>query len=316
MHQDSQPGDFVIRPAGWANFKAVWRLVEQCNREDYEAGMVSEEYLRHTWEADGFDLAQDTWLACTAEKDPAGYLELEQEEPGVFFLLLYIDPAHRESDLGARLLRLAEQRARAKAAGGTPIRLGSRVSQRDLAGRRTFEAAGYSIKYSFLIMERVMETAPEPPEWPERIRVKEFSPGQDEQVTYQTDEAASEDKGYHQPLSFAGWAKRMGLNSPTFDPGLWFLAWDGAELAGVALNVIAAGAGTGWVDHLGVRREWRKQGLGMALLLHSLGAFYRRGVRRVRLSVDSHSLTQAPKLYERAGMKTIQEYHIYRLVLA
>jgi mycothiol synthase len=136
-------------------------------------------------------------------------------------------------------------------------------------------------------------------------------PGQDERVTYETDEEAAKDKGYHTPLSYEDWATRMGINSETFDPGLWFLACEGEKVVGVALNAHDHEPNTVWVDHLSVQREWRKRGIGKALLLHSFGEFYKRGIQIVKLNVDSKSLTNAPRLYENVGMKTVQQYHIY-----
>jgi ribosomal protein S18 acetylase RimI-like enzyme len=56
-----------------------------------------------------------------------------------------------------------------------------------------------------------------------------------------------------------------------------------------------------------VRRTWRKQGLGLALLLHTFGEFYRREKPRVGLGVDAQSLTGALRLYERAGMHSDPE---------
>jgi GNAT superfamily N-acetyltransferase len=156
-----------------------------------------------------------------------------------------------------------------------------------------------------------MDVPPPIPQWVEGITVRPFVSGKDDQATYQADEEAAEDKGYHQPLSYEAWVKRMRMDSEFFDPDLWFLAWQQDEVAGVALNLYHRDSKTGWVDHLSVRRAWRNMGIGKALLLHSLGEFYRRGVRNVKLSVDSKSLTNAPRLYEQVGMKTIQQYHIY-----
>ncbi len=45
--------------------------------------------------------------------------------------------------------------------------------------------------------------------------------------------------------------------------------------------------GIGWIRTLGVRRQWRKHGLGEALLLHSFGEFYRRGMKTIGLGVDA-----------------------------
>ena len=190
--------------------------------------------------------------------------------------------------------------------------LSTQVSARNLTLLELFLLNGYHSHLSFLIMELIMSEPPATPEWMNGIQVRSFIPAQDEQAIFRADEEAAEDKGYHQPLDFEGWSKRMGLGSERFDPGLWFLACDGNEIAGIALNYYDPRSATGWVDHLGVRRAWRKKGIGKALLLHTLGEFYRRGVKHIKLSVDSKSLTNAPDLYESVGMQTIHEYHIYR----
>ena len=77
----------------------------------------------------------------------------------------------------------------------------------------------------------------------------------------------------------------------------------GDEIAGVAVNRMRLAGG--WVGTLGVRRPWRKHGLGLALLYQSFGAFHQRGVKSVSLGVDAQNLTGATRLYERAGMRPI-----------
>ena len=99
----------------------------------------------------------------------------------------------------------------------------------------------------------------------------------------------------------------------SFDPSLWFLALDGGEICGVALCKIVGDQG--WVDVVGVRRPWRKRGLGLALLRQSLAEYHRRGVRKVDLSVDAESITGAPRLYGRAGMHLRESYVVYLIVL-
>ena len=71
----------------------------------------------------------------------------------------------------------------------------------------------------------------------------------------------------------------------------------------------------GWVGTLGVRRPWRKQGLGLALLHESFAAFHRLGPTRVGLGVDASSLTGATRLYERAGMSPIRQFDMYQKIL-
>ena len=66
---------------------------------------------------------------------------------------------------------------------------------------------------------------------------------------------------------------------------------------------------------LGVRREWRKKGLELALLHHAFGEFYQRGIPRAILVVDAGSLTGATRLYERAGMRVERAQNTYAKLL-
>jgi mycothiol synthase len=185
------------------------------------------------------------------------------------------------------------------------------VSGRNSQNQQIFTEADYARGLTFLMMEIEMQEPPPAAVWPEGIGVRPFIPNQDEEATYETDEEASADKGYSKPMSFADWAKRMSLKDDLFDPTLWFLACLEEEVIGVSLNFYLAERAYGLIDHLGVRRKWRGQGIGLALLQHSFAAFYARGIKKVRLNVDSGSLTNAPRLYEKAGMQTVQTYHIY-----
>jgi ribosomal protein S18 acetylase RimI-like enzyme len=69
--------------------------------------------------------------------------------------------------------------------------------------------------------------------------------------------------------------------------------------------------GVGWVGILGVRRQWRRRGLGRALLLKALQEFRSRGFREVGLGVDAASLTGATRLYESVGMRVTAQFDIY-----
>ena len=304
--------NWTVRPAALDDFDAVLGLITRLNWADYGEPMISADSLQRLWQSPTLRLATDTWLVASPEGQLAAYAQLLREGDTRFYPAVHVEEAYRESGIGTHLLRLAEARAMASRGKHPHITLTSRISQRNAAGTSTFEKAGYTRTLSFSMMEIRMVELPAPPQWPEGIAVRTFTVGQDEQATYAADEEASEDKGYHDPLSFEAWAQRMNLYGDSFDPALWFLACDGDQVAGVALCAYSQETHTGWVDHLGVRRRWRNRGIGMALLLHSLGEFYRRGTGRVKLSVDSHSLTHAPRLYRRAGMEIVQQYHIYR----
>jgi len=88
---------------------------------------------------------------------------------------------------------------------------------------------------------------------------------------------------------------------------------EGEQIAGVVLGY--SYPDLGWVRQLAVRRPWRSKGCGLNLLYHTFGVFYRRGLRRVGLVVDSENATGATRLYERAGMHVAQQFDTYRKVL-
>ena len=99
------------------------------------------------------------------------------------------------------------------------------------------------------------------------------------------------------------------LDAPGMDPGLWVLAWDEEELAGFALGFAAWHGvnGSGEVKSVGVRPAWRRRGLAESLVRSAFGRLHARGLRRVVLGVDASNETAAVRLYERVGMRIVQQ---------
>ena len=62
---------------------------------------------------------------------------------------------------------------------------------------------------------------------------------------------------------------------------------------------------------LGVRPQWRRRGLGTALLVASFRLFWERGLKAVGLGVDGENTTGAVRLYERAGMRVVHRFDSY-----
>lgn len=59
----------------------------------------------------------------------------------------------------------------------------------------------------------------------------------------------------------------------------------------------------GWIELLGTTGDWRRKGLGRALLLHGLHSLKSAGMDIAMLGVDSTSLTGANRLYESVGFR-------------
>lgn len=159
----------------------------------------------------------------------------------------------------------------------------------------------------FWRMDFKLSEAPPSPAWPEGIEVQPLVASEGERRFYATLEEAFSDHWGNVPVSFASGKKRRMRHG--FDPGIWFLAVADGKPTGAAISSISEGVGC--ANSLGVRRPWRKCGLGLALLQHAVGEFHRRGLRRVALGVDSASPTGTTRLYERAGLTVAQQHATY-----
>jgi GNAT superfamily N-acetyltransferase len=169
-------------------------------------------------------------------------------------------------------------------------------------------------------MATELDQSPPQPSFPPGITIRTMS-GEEElrDLVFAVEDAFRDHWGFvEQPFEqeYERWLHFI-RHEEDHDPSLWFLAVDGDEIAGASLCNPKSNLDPdmGWVSTLGVRRPWRRQGLGLALLHHSFEEFYRRGKNRVGLGVDAGSLTGATRLYERAGMSAIREFNILEKVL-
>ena len=207
----------------------------------------------------------------------------------------------------------AEERARAEGA--------ERIRSFFAAGNELeafVRPRGYRpVRASYTMEIELGEERPAPPASIAGIEIRAYRHPADEQRTYEAQEEAFEDHWDHTPQAIETW-REFTVRQTNFDPSLWFLAWDGDEVAGLSLNLPerSGDPGYGWVGTLGVRRVWRRRGIGEALLQESFRALHDRGQRRVRLSVDAESPTGATRLYERAGMRVIRHSNTWQLELA
>jgi ribosomal protein S18 acetylase RimI-like enzyme len=178
-------------------------------------------------------------------------------------------------------------------------------------------ARGYRpVRASYTMEIELAEAPPPAPAAIDGIDIRAYRPDEDEQRTYEAQEESFADHWDHSPQPIETW-REFGVKQTNFDPTLWLLACDGPEVAGLCLNFPerSGDPGYGWVGTLGVRRAWRRRGIGEALLRHSFRALHDRGRRSVRLSVDAESSTGAARLYERAGMRVIRQSNTWQLSL-
>ena len=246
----------------------------------------------------GMNLEQDARIALI-DGEVAGYGDVGDagKDGKAVYLDLRFHPEH--PDAIAPLFDFVEGRAGELVKPGGKIRVWAPEAAQDF--RTLIEDRGYAFdSYSFR-MGRELDGDISEPQWPEDISVRTFDRDNDTRLVYEVNQEAFEDEPGHVRDPYDEWA-HWAFREP-FDPELWFLAFDGGELAGISLCRPRRGddPDRGWVQALGVRRPWRRRGLGLALLLHSLREFQARGKARAGLGVSGEN-HGALELYERAGM--------------
>lgn len=169
-----------------------------------------------------------------------------------------------------------------------------------------FSALGFEpVRHSYR-MEIDLVAEPRMPAWPDGITVRTATRA-DHRSIHDAVVEVWRDTNDHYDETFEEWA-HWNVERESYDPDLWFLAEAGGKLAGFAIcRRDDVDHSAGYVGLLGVRRPWRRQGLGEALLLHSFAEFRRRGYTRATLGVDASSPTGATRLYERAGMRVYRD---------
>ncbi len=280
------------------------------------------EDLLNEFSLPGFDLERDIVLAHDDSENLVGFgMMWNLNRPAVRRTLdWFVDPTFLDSDIDAALLDRLEQRANEdldQIDAELRVCVQSHPPAKDLRQGQVLQTRGYEHVRSTYTMLRVMDTAPELPRVPAGLLIRPMNgSAEDVLLAAQAIFEAFNDHYGKIPEEFDVFFKRVQhrlLHTPGLEPSACFLAFDGDQVAGVAINNVQQidHPERGWVENLGVCRAYRKHGLGLALLLTSFNEFYTRGLREAGLGVDAGNLTGALRLYQRAGMVVEHEWHTY-----
>ena len=303
----------TLRPVQWTDLNAVAQLIyDVCEADGDTTVAVSPEELKHEWQNDGFNVDADAFLVQTEDERVVGYEEFGNEKDHVqLHADGYVHPDFKGLGIGTSLLRAVEVRAREDMKLAKPdlrVSIHSTIDNKDEEGHALHKTEGYfSTRYHWR-MEIKLDAAPSAPAWPDGIEVRPFVKDEHAVAVWQAQNEAFRDHPGSHDATFEEWLHSR-IDDPEYNPDLWAIAWDGKEVAGFSLNRFRMGIG--WIRSLGVRRPWRKKGLGIALLQLSFGEFYKRGKNVVGLGVDASNPTGATRLYQRAGMYAASEFVIY-----
>jgi mycothiol synthase len=301
------PEGYTTRAPTREDAEAVATLISACQIADTGETDMSVEELLDDWHP--LDLTEEAVIVTGPDGQIAAYADVLNRSFVTVSVYGYVHPDHRGMGIGTYLVAWGERWTRGhtpQAPDNVRVVVQHYINTANAGARRLLEDSGYNkpVRAMYVMETRLDETPPRP-HWPEGISVRNFVPGKDERAVFEAVEDAFRDM-WGRPR---GTFERFVGMTESFDPSLWFLALEGDEIAGVTLCKTLAGEG--WISVVGVSRPWRNRGLGLALLRHTLTEYQRRGIHKVSLSVDAESITGAPRLYGRAGMRVRESFIIH-----
>jgi mycothiol synthase len=295
--------DLNLRPAQWGDVNAVAQLIyDVCEADGDTTVAVTPEELKNEWKNEGFKLETDAFVVENNSDRVVGYCEfVDVKDHYSLRADGYVHPEFKGRRIGTTLVRAVEARARAEMKLAEPdvrVFIRNTIDNKDQAGHDLHKLEGFFPKRYHWRMEIKLEDTPPAPVWPKGVELRPFVKDGHAAAVWQAQNESFRDHWGSHDVTYEEFVHSR-FDDPEYDPALWAIAWDGEEVAGISINRFRMGIG--WIRSLGVRRPWRKKGLGLALLQHSFGEFYKRGKNTIGLGVDASNPTGATRLYQRAG---------------
>jgi mycothiol synthase len=227
-------------------------------------------------------------------------------------------PEWRRKGLGRAILHYNERRLRQIAVGQAfegPRLFDTEVFESEVGRIALLKSEGYEpARYEFVMVRPNLEDLPEAP-LPPGLEVRPVKPEHYAAIHAASMEAFQDHWGFSEAMEED---IEETLENPDNDPGLWRVAWDGDQVAGMVLSFIdhdenrVYNRKRGWTEDISVRRPWRKRGLASALIVQSMQALKERGMTEAALGVDGQNLSGALQLYERLGYRVVKRAWVYR----
>ncbi|HEY0700160.1 MAG TPA: GNAT family N-acetyltransferase [Micromonospora sp.] len=271
--------------------------------------------------APNVDPAQDSWLAVDPDGVVAGWAYLENPTGADReFVEIYVLPERglpAQAPLLARQLERIAERAAGFGYDQVTVRAGAIPTERPWI--TTLEAAGFRFVKRYARMRRPLAGVPtEPPPPPPGVRIRplDHSDPADLRVFHRILDTAFRDTPDYLPATFEQWCTQWRSLS-TLSPDEWFVALVDGEPAGILQSSDQAlESDEGWVKNLAVLREYRRRGVGAALLARAFATYAGKGRKYAGLGVDLSNPTEAARLYRSMGMAPEYEADMFERTVA
>jgi mycothiol synthase len=231
----------------------------------------------------------------------------------------FLLPEWREKGIRRAMLRHNERRLQEIAAGHPedgPRCFECWASDTETHWASLLISEGYeAMRYGFEMVRPDLENIPDL-RLPEGVEVRPVVPEQIPTIWAAVKEAFRDHWGY----SEQGWDEELAAwqGSPTFQPHLWQVAWDGDQVVGtVQCQIDEAqnqeyGRKRGYTEGICVRRAWRRQGVAKALIARGFQVLKEQGMTEAALGVDADNPNGALQLYKSMGFQVVKQLTTYR----
>ncbi|GAA3196209.1 MULTISPECIES: GNAT family N-acetyltransferase [Streptomyces] len=313
-----RPPGYVFRPyRGRADHGAMAAVRRGCAaRDGVDPGSVVE----------GLPTAIEIAESCAALDDPSadqilvenggvvvGYVTVRwwQERDGTRLYLHrgHLLPEHRGRGVGTAMLAWAESRirrlVRQQGTARTAV-FGANAMACEEEATALLLDGGYRRVFSLVELQLAdLRRLPEAGRWPDGVRIGAVEPDS-YRAAWRTVVDSYADAAFTPEWTFDRFVA-------TADPACWRAAWDGEQMAGVALcSVRRPDPTVGEVEELSVRAGSRRRGIGRTLLLDGLRRLREHGAVTARLYTGTANPHRSYDLYESVGFRRRNEYVRYR----
>ncbi|HEX6869447.1 MAG TPA: GNAT family N-acetyltransferase [Candidatus Limnocylindrales bacterium] len=317
------PGLRFRRPRGDdADYAAMAAVVVAANAHDEVPYLPSAANVRE--ELSGSDTLDERADVVLAEIDghviaEAGVERVVRAGIAVYQTWGHVVPEARRRGIGRAMLTENIRRARERAAGepdGQPWDIRGHAEEGETGHVALLTDAGFQpIRFYFAMRRPTLDGIPEVA-LPDGLEIRPITPDQHRAIWEAEGEAFRDHWQAREPTD-ADFEVLFGREE--LDTDLWIVAWDRDEIAGVVQTWIwgeeneRLGVRRGWLEHISVRRPWRRRGLGRAITAAALRRLRDVGMTEAMLGVDAEHPTGALGLYEGLGFEVYQRSAMYRL---
>jgi len=316
------PGLVFRSLRGSSDFPHLVRIFNDSNKADNTDQFLTLENLENNYKHMERSNTDRDLVIVEIRDEPVGYgrcmWDAEHDGKYTYSFFLHMVPQYRIKGLGEavvefflqRLLEISTEHPANAPKYFQSWGVDSQIWFTGLLKTHNFEAVRYGIE-----MTRPCKQPVDVSPLPEGIVVRQPAPQEIRKVWDAKNEAFRDHFGFFEPTEkdYQNW-----ISSTYFDPGLWKVAWDGEEVAGMVLNLINRDENEqfdrkrGYTENICVVSHWRRRGIARGLLTRSIKMFQEMNIKETALGVDTDNPNDAVKLYKDVGYIEQKRFMTYR----